>query len=129
MASIKRSTCLFEASSDVRTGRLVSAAVVGALLSGCQADAGGKPNNDLYELVHRYVMASPLLDECIEEHGLGPKNRFEMMLEIHPSGELVPLEVKEGNEDLNSCLEEEIPKIRLPEGSVAEIEMVPISIR
>lgn len=99
------------------------------LLAGCQADAPEKPDRSLSELVQRYVMSSPLLDECIEEWGLGPKNRFEMIIEIHPSGRLVPLEVMDGDDNLNECLRETIPRLRLPEGSVPKIETVSISIR
>lgn len=126
MVSLQTVTCFVR---SIWTGRLATAAVFAALVAGCQGDASKKPEPDLHELLHRYVMASPQLDECIEEWGLGPENRFEMWLELRPSGELVPLEVKDGDADLNRCLQEEIRKLRLPEGSVAEVETVSISIR
>ncbi len=113
----------------LRPSLLIASAVIGFLISGCQADASKKSDDDLYELVHRYVLSSPLLDECIEEWGLGPENRFEMILEVHPSGKLLPLEVKDGDEDLNECLKKTVTTLRLPEGSVTEIESLSISIR
>ncbi len=129
MASNKSAGCPVEATESVRTGKHIATAVVVAVIAGCQAEAGKRASNDLHDVLHRYVMASPLLDDCIEEHGLGPENRFEMMLEIHPSGELVPLEVTDGNKELNSCLKEKIPEILLPKGIVADVETISISIR
>lgn len=121
---------IFIQSSGVpRAGALIASAAIGALIAGCQADSSKKPDDDLYELVHRHLLSSPSLDECIEEWGLGPENRFEMILEVHPSGKLLPLKVKDGDKDLNECLKKAVTTLRLPEGSVTEIESVSISIR
>ncbi len=137
-----------QSSGAFRTRLFIAAAGLGALIAGCQAgpsaDHGEEavsettstqeattpsPSDSLHELVHRYVLASPLLDECVDEWGLGPQNRFELTFELQPSGELIPLGVKDGDEELNECLEEAVTKLRLPEGTVSEAKSISISHR
>ena len=53
----------------------------------------------------------------------------ELTFELQPSGELIPLGVKDGDEELNECLEEAVIKLRLPEGTVFEAKSISISHR
>ncbi len=126
---------------------LVSTVVAMLSLVGCQSGpdavrdtaAGGPASPEaaereasgesLHDLIHRYVLASPVLDECVVEWGLGPENRFEISFQAMPSGELRPLGVKGEQDELNACLRDAVAQIRLPAGSVTEPKTISVSIR
>jgi hypothetical protein len=114
---------------------LLAAALVLAALAGCRAAAvetrGSAPARgpDIHELVHRQVLTSREVDECVEHWGKGAAGWFEVDFDIEPSGQLVPVEAHGGDADLNACLFEALREIRVPPGSVTERQRASISLR
>ena len=94
-----------------------------------EASGAGAGRKSLSELVHRYVLASPLLDECIEEWGGSNKHGVEIDFRAMPSGELALVSVNGEREGMHACVGNALAQIRLPAGSVSEAKIVTVSIR
>ncbi len=121
--------------------RLASAGLL-LLVAGCQTTpgAGGTPSSTgspggaggtpLHEIVHRYVLGDPGLDECLEDSKGSAEEFVQIEFEAMPSGELQLLKL-EGTRapDVAACVRDALARIRLPTGSVAEPKAITVSIR